>query len=282
MTRTPSTSPSPEASLPLRGLSVAITGAAQGIGRAIALRLARDGADIAVADLNEAGAARVAQEVAALGRGGLHLRADVSVAADCDRLVQAAADRFGRLDMLICNAGLMQVKPFLDVTGEDLDCMLSVNVKGVYFSVQAGARQMLKQRPMGEDRPKGKIVTMSSIAARYGAGPMAPFTASYRATKAAVVSITQSAAYTLAPHVTVNAICPGLVDTDMWKQMDKQWSRLHDRPEGEVWKQRVGAVPMGRAQRPEDVAGLAAYLAGIDSDYMTGQSINIEGGLTMS
>jgi meso-butanediol dehydrogenase/(S,S)-butanediol dehydrogenase/diacetyl reductase len=270
------------AHLPLRGMSVAITGAAQGIGRGIALRLACDGADIIVADLNEPGAAAVAEEVKSLGREAIAVRTDVAVEDDCSRMVSLAAQRFGRLDMLVCNAGLMQVKPLLEVSGDDLDRMLSVNIKGTYFCVQAGARQMLKQDPMGQGRPKGKIVTMSSIASRYGAGPMAPFTAPYRLSKAAVVSLTQSAAYAFAPELTVNAICPGLVETDMWKLMDKQWAAIKNQPEGEIWKQRVSAVPMGRGQKPEDVAGLAAYLAGVDSDYMTGQSINIEGGLTMS
>ncbi|MBY5406774.1 SDR family oxidoreductase [Rhizobium leguminosarum] len=263
-------------------MNVAITGAAQGIGRAIALRLASEGANITISDLNLDGAEKVAEEVMALGRSALAVRSDVTVASDCDNLVSISAEHFGRLDMLVCNAGFIQVKPFLDITPDDLDRLLSVNVKGVYFSVQAGARQMLRQTPLGPGRPKGKIVTMSSIAARYGAGPMAPFTAPYRASKAAVVSITQSAAYSFAPDITVNAICPGLVETDMWKTMDKQMAALKKQPEGELWKQRVSAVPMGRGQTPEDVAGLASYLASTDADYMTGQSINIEGGLTMS
>jgi meso-butanediol dehydrogenase/(S,S)-butanediol dehydrogenase/diacetyl reductase len=106
--------------------------------------------------------------------------------------------------------------------------------------------------------------------------------AHYRASKAAVISLTQAAAITLAPRVTVNALCPGLVETDMWKHMDRDWTALQGLPRGEAWKQRVASVPMGRPQQPEDVAGLALYLASPLADYMTGQAINIDGGLMMS
>jgi meso-butanediol dehydrogenase/(S,S)-butanediol dehydrogenase/diacetyl reductase len=141
---------------------------------------------------------------------------------------------------------------------------------------------MRDQPSLAAGRPRGKIITMASIAGRSGAGPIASVIAPYRASKAAVISLTQSAAITLAPHVTVNAICPGLVETDMWKRMDRDWTALQGVEQGQAWKQRVAAVPMGRPQQPDDVAGLALYLASPASDYMTGQSINIDGGLMMS
>ena len=106
--------------------------------------------------------------------------------------------------------------------------------------------------------------------------------AHYRASKAAVISLTQSAAFTLAPQLTGNAICPGVVDTDMWAHIDREWTALQGLPRGEAWRQRVAGVPMGRAQTPADVAGLALFLASPASDYLTGQSINIDGGLVMS
>lgn len=267
---------------PLSGMTAAITGAAQGIGRAIALRLAADGVDIAVSDINEAGARNVADEVRDLGRRSLAIRTDVTSGADCARMVEAVVAEFGRVDVMVCNAGVVQAKPFMDITAEDWDPMLQVNVKGVFLTIQAAARGMRKQDAMGEGRPRGKIIVMASIAGRYGGGAMAPVAPHYRASKAAVISITQSAAFTLAPDITVNAICPGLVEGDMWKLIDKQWSAIRKWEEGETWKHVIGAVPLGRPQRASDVAGLAAFLAGKDSDYMTGQSINIEGGLIMS
>ena len=123
---------------------------------------------------------------------------------------------------------------------------------------------------------------MASIAARYGAGVMAPYQGPYRASKAAVVSLTQTAAYTLSPDITVNALCPGIVATDMWTRMDRDLAQLNNGREGDVFASRVANVPMGRAQTPQDVAGLALFLASPASDYMTGQSINIDGGLVLS
>jgi meso-butanediol dehydrogenase/(S,S)-butanediol dehydrogenase/diacetyl reductase len=160
--------------------------------------------------------------------------------------------------------------------------VLSVNVKGSFLCMQAAARQMLQQAPLAPGRPRGKILAMASIAGRYGGGPMAPYLAPYRASKAAVISLTQSAAASLAPHITVNALCPGLVATDMWKRIDRDLTTLQNGQEGEAFARRVEAVPMGRAQTPEDVAGLALYLASPAADYMTGQSINIDGGLVFN
>jgi len=267
---------------PLAGLVVAITGSGQGIGRAMALRLSGEGAKLAIVDINQTAAIAVSQALLATGAEAIAVSADVTSKADCERMVSAVVESYGRIDMMICNAGIIQVKPFLDICEDDWDSVFAVNTKGVFLTTQAAARQMRTQIALEPGRPKGKIVTLSSIAGRYGAGPMAPVIPHYRASKAAVISITQSAAYTFAPDITVNAICPGLVDTDMWKLIDQQWGALENWEAGQAWKQRVNAVPLGRPQTVDDVAGLAAFLASKDSDYMTGQSINIEGGLTMS
>jgi meso-butanediol dehydrogenase / (S,S)-butanediol dehydrogenase / diacetyl reductase len=271
-----------ETQLALNGMSVAITGAGQGIGKGLALQFARAGARLVIVDLNESGAATACEEVRANGGDAVWVHADVTDAQACERMVQHAARSFGRLDLMICNAGVVQVKPFMDSTANDWDSVLSINVKGTFLSLQAAARQMVGQERLGPGRPRGKVITMASIAGRYGAGPMAPFIAPYRASKAAVISLTQSAAYSLAPDITVNAICPGLVATDMWKRMDSALARIEDGEEGEAFARRVGAVPLGRAQTPEDVGGLALYLASAAADYMTGQSINIDGGLVMN
>ncbi|MFI1330268.1 SDR family NAD(P)-dependent oxidoreductase [Streptomyces sp. NPDC020845] len=266
----------------LGGLCIAVTGAGRGIGRSIALRLASAGAHLAVIDREADLAEAVRAEVAALGRPALAVRGDVTRAADCAELVRRTADGLGRLDVMVCNAGIVQVKPFLEITEEDWDATFAVNVKGTFLTMQAAAARMRAQKPLAAARPRGKIITMSSIAGRYGAGPMAPLTPHYRASKASVISLTQTAAYALAPDITVNAICPGLVETDMWRQIDQEWAAAEGWSEGEAWKRRTAVVPMGRPQTPDDVAGLARYLCSPDSDYMTGQALNIDGGLIMS
>ena len=261
---------------------VAITGAGRGIGRGLALAFAASGARVLVSDLDEARAAAVGAELRAAGAHAAAVRADVARADDCATLIEQAVHHFGRLDVMICNAGIMQLKPLLQQDADDWNRMLSVNVTGSFLTLQAAARQMLEQPPAAPDRPRGKIITIASIAGRSGAGAIAPLIAPYRASKAALISLTQSAAMAFAPQITVNAICPGLVDTEMWQRMDRDWTALQGLAQGQAWRQRVASVPMGRAQQPDDVAGLALYLASPAADYMTGQSINIDGGLMMS
>jgi len=260
-----------------QGQVVAITGSGQGIGRVLAQRFVREGAHVIVSDINPEACAQTAAELNTIG-----VPADVTKAEDCAALVAQAVARFGRLDVMVCNAGIMQLKPLLELDGTDWDRMLSVNVKGCFLSLQAAARQMLQQEPLATGRPRGKIITMASIAGRPGAGPIASVIPHYRASKAAVISLTQSAAMTFAPHLTVNAICPGLVESDMWRRMDADWTALQGMAQGEIWSQRIAGIPMGRPQSPEDIADLAGYLASPASDYMTGQSINIDGGLMMN
>ncbi|MFF7709892.1 SDR family oxidoreductase [Pseudomonas sp. NPDC007930] len=269
-------------STPYTQLAVAITGGAQGIGRRIGERLAALGARVALIDRNLAQAEASAAELRAAGFEAIAVGADVTRAADCAQMVAATVEAFGRLDLMVCNAGIIQVKPFMEITEADWDPTFAVNVKGLFFTLQAAARQMREQPPLAAGRPRGKIVTLSSIAGRYGAGPMAPVIPHYRASKAAVISITQSAAYTLAPDITVNAVCPGLVETDMWQQIDREWSTLEGWNNGEAWKRRTAAVPLGRPQSADDVAGMVEFLAGPAADYMTGQALNIDGGLAMN
>ncbi len=260
-----------------QGLVVAITGSGQGIGRALARCFARDGARVVVSDIDAAACQTAADELDTLG-----VPADITRADDCAALVAKAVDAFGRLDLMVCNAGIMQLKPLLELDGADWDRMLGVNVKGSFLTLQAAARHMLTQAPLAEGRPRGKIIMMASIAGRPGAGPIAAVIPHYRASKAGVISLTQSAAIALAPQITVNAICPGLVESDMWQRMDRDWAALQGLPAGQIWQQRIASVPMGRPQSPDDVADLAGFLASPQSDYMTGQSINIDGGLMMN
>lgn len=264
------------------GLVVAITGAAQGIGLGLARHFAQAGARVVLADLNAEACAAAREALRAEGHEAEAVAADVTQPEACERMVATAVQAFGRLDVMVCNAGVAQVKPFMELQPADWDLHFAVNVKGSFLSLQAAARQMKTQAPLAEGRPRGKIITVASIAARYGAGVMAPYQGPYRASKAAVVSLTQTAAYTLSPDITVNALCPGIVATDMWTRMDRDLAQLNNGREGDAFAGRVANVPLGRAQTPQDVAGLALFLASPASDYMTGQSINIDGGLVLS
>ena len=258
----------------LDGRTVLITGAARGIGAAAARRLAAEGARLVLADVNAEGAEKLAAQL-----GGVAVAADVTRRDDVERMVEQPYRRWGRLDVLFNNAGVIKIQPLLEVTEEEWDRVITVNLRAVFFVLQAAARRMVAQEPIAGSELRGKLIQTASIAAYRGASPL---TAPYAASKAGVVSITRSAAQALAPRrVTSNCICPGAVDTAMWRQIDREWNALEGWPEGEAWKRRTSAIPLGRHETPDDVAGLVAFLAGPDSDYMTGQAINIDGGLVM-
>ncbi len=261
----------------LDGCIALVTGAGRGIGAAISLRYARDGATVIVADLDEANARAVADQVRALGEKAEAVAVDVREPSQSAAMIDYVANRFGRIDVLVNNAGVIRVRPLLDTTPEDWDFIQGINARGLFFAQQAGARQMLGQAPMGEGRPCGKIINMASIAGRGGRKLLG----AYSASKATVISVTQTAAIEFAPKLTVNSIWPGPVDTEMWKKIDREWAAHEKRPIGSVWKERAGAVPMGRGETPEDVAGMALFLASADADYITGQSYHVDGGVVM-
>jgi len=262
----------------LDGCIALVTGSGRGIGRAMTLRYAREGAIVAVTDLDEAAAQGVAGEIRALGATVDAFRADVREPGDSASMVARVAERFGRLDILVNNAGVVRVRPLLELTPEDWDFVNDVNARGLFFALQAGARQMMRQTPMGAGRPRGKIINVASIAGRIGR----PMFAAYAASKAAAISITQSAATALAPEVTVNAICPGVVGTEMWRQIDREWTEIERRPIGSAWEDRIRGIPMRRPEEPEDLTGMALFLASADSDYITGQSYHVDGGVVMN
>lgn len=261
----------------LNGSVTLVTGAARGIGRAIAQRYAREGATVVVADIDEAGARSVAEHIRSLGGAAEAFHVDSGDPKQSAAMVDRFVDRYGRLEVLVNNAGVMRVRPLLEVTPEDWDYINNVNARGLFFAMQAGARQMLRQTPPGEGRPLGKIINVASIAGRIAR----PMFAAYAASKSAAISVTQSAAAALAPKVTVNAICPGVVDTEMWKQIDREWAAIDGRPPGSAWQDRINGIPMGRPETAEDLTGMAVFLAGPDSDYITGQSYHVDGGLVM-
>ncbi len=261
----------------LDGCVALVTGSARGIGRAIALRYAREGATVVAVDLAEESVHAVAGEIRAAGGQADAFRADLREPEQSAAMVARVVERFGRLDVLVNNAGVVRVRPLMELTPEDWDFINDVNARGLFFALQAGARQMLEQAPASSGRPRGKIINIASIAGRNGR----PMFAAYAASKAAAISVTQSAALALAPRVTVNAICPGVVDTDMWRQIDSEWSAADQRPAGSAWQDRIRGIPLGRPETPEDLTGMAAFLASADSDYITGQSFHVDGGLVM-
>ena len=261
----------------LDGRIALISGSGRGIGRAMALRYAREGATVVVTDLDEVGARAVVEEIRSLGATADAFQVDVGDPDQSAAMIGRTVDRFGRLDILVNNAGVIRVRPLLELTPQDWDFVNDVNARGLFFALQAGARQMLQQAPMGEGRPRGKIINVASIAGRSGR----PMFAAYAASKAAAISITQSAAAALAPDLTVNAICPGVVETEMWRLIDREWTQSDQRPAGSAWQDRIRGIPMGRPQTPEDLVGMALFLASADSDYITGQSYHVDGGLAM-
>lgn len=254
----------------VRGKIVLVTGAAQGIGRGIALRLARDGAHMALLDQKADKLAEVAQEIAALGQRAIVIPADVSRRDEVYAAVAETERSLGGFDVMINNAGIAQVKPLADVMPDDLERIFSINVNGVVWGIQAAAKKFI------ERGQKGKIINAASIAAHDGASMLSIYSAS----KFAVRALTQSAAKEYAHYgVTVNAYCPGIVGTDMWDQIDQQLSQLTGAPRGEATKKYLSNIALGRGQTPEDVAALVAFLASDDASYITGQSIISDGGI---
>jgi meso-butanediol dehydrogenase / (S,S)-butanediol dehydrogenase / diacetyl reductase len=254
----------------ISGKVALVTGAGQGIGRSIALRLAKDGADIAIADVNEDKMKGVAAEVKKIGRKAATFKADVTNRDNVYAAVDHAERELGGFDIVVNNAGIAQVQPLANVTPEEVDKILKVNVLGVLWGIQAAAKKF-KDR-----KQKGKIISASSIAGHDGF----PMLGVYSATKFAVRALTQVAAREFASDgITVNAYCPGIVGTDMWVEIDRRFSELTGAPIGETYKKYVDGIALGRAQTPEDVAAFVSFLAGPDSDYMTGQAPLIDGGL---
>ncbi len=306
----------------LSGKVAVVTGAGQGIGKAVALRLAREGAEIAVAEINRETAEATARELQTLGRRALAHPVNVGCLVEIQSLVDHVAAEFGRIDVLVNVAGVAQTKPFLELTEEDWDRIVDTNLKGTVFCMQAVGRQMIRQIPpevmaqgraglrRGEGVPPlflrgegvspsnrgqdardtqgqdalatqsyGKIVNFSSISGRRGRSVQM----AYAASKAAIISVTQSAALAFSPYnINVNAVCPGVIPTPMWDQIDRDRSRLMGAQPGGALKAFVDKVPLQRAGTPEDIAGAVAFLCSADADYITGQTLNVDGGFEMN
>jgi meso-butanediol dehydrogenase/(S,S)-butanediol dehydrogenase/diacetyl reductase len=259
----------------LAGKVALVTGGGRGIGRGIALRLARDGADIALVDLGPDGINAVADEIAEIGSKATTLVADVSDREQVFAAVDHAASALGGFDIMVNNAGIALVAPLVDTTPEDVAKIWAVNVDGVLWGIQAAVGKFKELDNKAEGRIS-RVINASSIAGHDGFAMLGV----YSATNFAVRALTQAAAKEhAADGITVNAYCPGVVGTDMWVEIDKRFATLTGAAEGETYERFVGGIALGRAETPDDVAGFVSYLAGPDADYMTGQAGLIDGGL---
>jgi len=235
-----------------------VTGSARGIGYGIAIALAEEGCNVVVSDLNENDCAKVVTEIENIGSKALAVKCDVSKKADVDNLISSAVKKFGKLDILVNNAGIFPFKPFLQMTEADWDKVLNVNLKSVFMCSQAAAKEM---------KNGGKIISISSIAAFVGFEGLTH----YCATKGGINAMTRAMALELGPQkINVNAIAPGAIDTPGAKMTDEN-----------MMKQTIAAIPWKRMGIPEDIANAVVFLASDKADYITGQTIIVDGGYTL-
>jgi NAD(P)-dependent dehydrogenase (short-subunit alcohol dehydrogenase family) len=250
----------------LAGRVAIVTGAAQGIGRACAERLAKEGSKVAVCDVNADGAAEVARAITASGGQAASVRCDVSKAEDVAGALAAALKAYGRVDVLVNNAGILDDAPFLDLSVEELDRVLGVNLRGAFLMAQAAARQMVAQGRSAPGGPAGAIVNMSSINEKFGL----PDHVAYSISKGGISQLTRAMAVALAPHgIRVNAVGPGTIDTPILAGVIKD----------AAFRTKVlSRTPLGRFGRPEEIAAVVAWLASDEASYVTGTTVFADGG----
>ncbi len=247
-----------------------VTGAGRGMGRAISVRFAKEGADIAAVEVNVDTLREVEEEVREEGRKCLAIHTDLSKLPEIERMVQRTMEEFGRIDILVNNAGVTKALGIFEITEADWDWMHSVNLKGHFFCLQAVAREMVK-------RKQGKIVNIASIA---GKGYPGTSNAAYAASKGGVIALTRVAAQLLGPdNINVNAICPGATQTDMSRHTARERARRQGVPVEELLKAREETIPLRRSNTPDDIALMALFLASEESNNVTGQAINVDGGM---
>ncbi|MFM6980203.1 MAG: SDR family NAD(P)-dependent oxidoreductase [Micrococcales bacterium] len=254
----------------MHGRTVIVTGGASGIGQAICKGLAAEGANVVVADLNLASAEETAEQIAKAGGKALAALMDVTSRQSVVEAIELAVKTYGKLDCYFNNAGFNKPLKFLDVTEENFNTIMKVNALAVLVGTQEAAKQFIRQGT------SGKIINTASIAGRQGFPSFAPYSAS----KAAVISITQSAARALAEFdITVNAFSPGVVATPLWSKLDKDLEEIGEGDSG--FDSMAAGILMGRAAQPEDIVPTALFLASSDSDYVTGQTMAIDGGMIL-
>jgi NAD(P)-dependent dehydrogenase (short-subunit alcohol dehydrogenase family) len=253
----------------LEGKTALVTGSTRGIGKAIALELARNGADVAVNGTKGDLAQQVSEEIRALSRDGLAVPCDVTISNNVRDMVRKTLDHFGKIDILVCSAGITGIALAVETTDQLWNDMMAVNTNAVFYCCREVARHMIEQR-------KGKIINIGSFLSKIGA----EYYSHYTASKFAVAGFSQALAKELAPYnINVNVICPGQVDTDMLRGEVKYYMKKENKTEQEVIDSMLSIIALRRLEKPEDVAKLALFLASPDSDYITGQSINVDGGI---
>ena len=250
------------------GRNAFVTGAANGIGRGVALRLAAAGAVLALNDIDSAALDAVIAEIRDTGGRALAYPADVSSPEAMRAAITEATEALGPLTLGVTSAGIVEIVPALELTEQAWDRMLGINLKGTFFTLQALARHMVAT-------DGGRLVAIASIGAKRGRADAVDYTAS----KAAVVSVVQSLAMALAPKVQINAVCPGIVDTAMTPKIHAVRAARAGITQQESIDALVDTIPMGRIQTPDDVARAVAYFLSDEADYVTGQALNVDGGL---
>ena len=257
----------------LAGKVAAVTGAGQGNGRAIARRLAAEGASLFASDIRQDLLDKLEGEVADTGATISAGVFDASKVADAKRFISAVVERYGRIDVLVNNAGAIRAEPFFEVSEEGWDWTVDLNMKGLFFHMQEAGKRMKEQG-------SGAIINVASVAGIAGGATFSP---PYAATKAAVINLTKTAAVKMAEFgVTVNAVAPGIVDTAFnWTLDEEIGVKKRGLPPGEFLRRRVDDIPMGRLSQPEDVSNVVAFLASPDAGYITGETINVSGGMAM-
>lgn len=249
-----------------------VTGAGQGIGRAIASRLSRDGFAVAAVDLDPAGLKETVRDIERHDVPALPVQTDLADAGNIARVVDQVLESWHRLDAFVNNAGRELTKPFLETSAADWDAMLGINLKSVFFATQIAARTMIT------GGVRGRIVNIASIAGRSGRADQA----GYAAAKAGVISVTQSAARAFAPFgITVNAICPGVVDTAMTRRIHQVRAEMLGISPTASLQRMIDRIPLGRMSSPDDVAAAVAFFCSPRAQYITGQALNVDGGLEM-
>jgi len=260
----------------LREKTAIVTGSSRGIGKSIALRLAQDGYDICINDVsaNKAGIDDVVKEIESSGRKAIGVVADVSKLSEVEGMVQQSVKELGDLDTMVANAGIAQVKALLDVTEQDMRRMFEVNVFGVFNCYSTAAKQMIQQGS------GGKLIGAASIVAFKPFALLSPYSAS----KWAVRGMTQAFAMEMAEHnITVNAYAPGIVGTAMWDLIDEKLAEKAGRKKGDMIKQYSDdLIALGRTSVPEDVSKVVSFMAGDDSEYVTGQTLVVDGGIVFT
>ncbi len=249
-----------------------VTGSGRGIGRGIALRLAREGAHVAVCDVNVENAQKVVEEIKGIdGENRTRaLRVDVSKESDVEGMVETVTEEIGPIDILVNNAGILVITPAVDITEQEWDRVLGINLKGTFLCSKHVARRMM-------ERKTGKIVNIASNAGKRGDRLLAHYCAS----KFGVIGLTQVFAKELGPfNIHVNAVCPGFIETDMFSVLDQGFGKYLGKTPEQNREEFKSSVPLGRMGTPDDVGALVAFLASDDADYIQGQSINLCGGVT--